>query len=81
MVEGTALEKRQVGGPGARVQIPPSPLSFFSPPQSGEGFLVSHVRFIKNSYSLLTFHYDFRNSIDLGAALNCTVEPFQGAND
>ena len=26
MVEGTALEKRQVGNPGAWVQIPPSPL-------------------------------------------------------
>ena len=27
MAEGTALEKRQAGNPGARVQIPPSPFS------------------------------------------------------
>ena len=27
MVEGTALEKRQAGNPGARVRIPPSPFS------------------------------------------------------
>ena len=30
MVEGTALEKRQAGNPGARVQIPPSPFILLS---------------------------------------------------